>query len=366
MAEKINYDLGLVGLFLQFPEIIENLAWKVRVLYHALRLKLFPRNSLIAERSLDVLSRRLSNGKNIDFAVPQIINALKINIFSIKKKACMVIANVARHKIDITPAVPTLKEHLNYTKNYLIPSDYSREIIGYSIYALVSHYTAKEMWNEVRKLMENNDFLEVVVVGLVIAAKNRVNHAPLLPELASALNHKNKDIRIQASEAIMETARNGTDISSVVPALTVALKDEESRVRFYSSWALLEASKNGADISSSISGLVNLFFDEMGGTDHNAYLAVEQHANDLIRQNYDDKTDNINILSHIKDVTSIVMKAYKGKTNYYRVRDKKKLLSLLSDAALKIRNSMDEKKTFPVRKQDIKKQPKARRAILAS
>jgi len=346
MAEKINYDLGLTGLFLQFPEIMENLAWKIRVPYHVLRLKLFPRNSIITERSLDVLSRGLSNGKNIDFAIPQIINAVKSNVYSIKKKACMVIANVARHKIDITSAVPTLKEHLGYLKDPNVIMHHSKQLAEYSIYALVNHYATKEMWDEVRKLMKSNDFLEAVVTGLVIAAKNGMDLNHFLPDLENALNHKDRNIRIQTSEAIMETAKNGTDISPVVPALTVALKDGESKVSFYSSWALLEASKNGADISSSISGLVDLFFDERGGTNHNAYLAVEQHANNLIRQSYDDKTNTTNMLSHIKDVTSIVMKAYKGQTKYYRIRDKKKLLSLLSNATSKVRDSMEEKKKF--------------------
>jgi HEAT repeat protein len=114
--------------------------------------------------------------------------------------------------------------------------------------------------------------------------------------------------------------------------------------------ALFEAAKNGIDIAPTVSSLVKVFEDKDEPTRLSAFQCL---------------------LEIVEEEHSLCLKGIKEATQEIRkIPDKqkrRKLISELSNLTQKIHDKMNlDKKSFPVKRQNIRKQPKARRAILAS
>jgi len=171
---------------------------------------------------------------------------------------------------------------------------------------------------------------------------------PAIPALIDAL--KNKDWRIR-KKAVSALAKIGG--TRAVPALIDALKDENRYVRYT---AATEAIGIAGDVRT-VPALIDALKDEDPDVRKRAAWVIYETMKDIA-----ETRDSSTALKNIKNITLEVRKI---DDNYLR----KGLIEAFANLTQEIHdkmNSVDKDKKFPVKKQEIKKQPKARRAILAS
>ena len=221
----------------------------------------------------------------------------------------------------------------------------------------------------------------------------------LIKDISKFDNHSGMLVKRIKFQNLENAVVDHHDITLVVPILTDALKNNDKKIKRSAAWALVchysskgdwgnvkklmeyedvdvreaaviapayyyirkpdgrtltiwEVAKNGIDIAPTVSSLVKVFEDNNEPTRLSAFQCL---------------------LEIVEEEPTLCLKGIKEATQEIRkIADKqkrRKVISGLSNLTQKIHdkmNSVDKDKKFPIKRQDIKKQPKARRAILAS
>ena len=204
----------------------------------------------------------------------------------------------------------------------------------------------------------------------------------LIPQLMHLLGDHNRDVRSNATTLLIKIGKSAVPIlmnvlekhdeksnsiswilgemgEPAVPALIKALKNENEYVRKDAAYALGKAA-----LCSTVPSLLVCLNDEVELVRRKASWALYKIARGQIeKENYP------RALGIIKDSTQGLLRFYRGKKDAKNMKERNQELFELRCLTKNIydkMNSVDNDKKFPRKRQEIKKQPKARRAILAS
>lgn len=187
--------------------------------------------------------------------MPEIVKALSSGDADDRKAALESIANAANKGIDISPALPRLREFV---------SGKDEEMKNIAAEALTTHSVQAGDWNSVRGFFESGD--EAIKKGamsvVVSAAQGGFDVLPIMPSLVKLLSDSALTFRHDGAIAIGYAATNGLDVSGTVPNLVKLLSDAESPAREMGCWALYRMAKYVCDISAAVPALKALQSDE--------------------------------------------------------------------------------------------------------
>jgi len=198
-------------------------------------------------------------------------------------------------------------------------------------------------------VLKNEDWM---VRQKAIEALAKIENKSAVPYLIEALKDEYANVRFNAVKALGILGDPGA-----ISALIKTLNDKSRDVREMAPVALSKIAENGVDVSTAIPALIDIL---RNGNIRMQYKGAEALA--MIAEKTAEKGDYPTALKIIKDSTEEIRK----------LPDKhlrRKILGKFAEATQKINdemNSVDNDKKFPRKRQDVKKHPKARRAILAS
>ncbi len=180
-------------------------------------------------------------------------------------------------------------------------------------------------------------------------ALGKIGDVRAVPALIAALEDEDLGVRRRAVEALGKIIDKCGKVDSVVSALCGAMKDNDEVVRRYASEEL-----NKIGDGRAVSALVD---------------ALNVEADDFLQSKFDkiineilDKSvverDHPATLKIIKILTWDIRRKYEGKNNIVSLKEKREKLAKLESLTQQIHDKMNsDKKTFPVKRQEVKKPP---------
>jgi len=166
-----------------------------------------------------------------------------------------------------------------------------------------------------------------------------------VPALIDALKDEDFGVRKEAAHAL---SRTGDE--RAVPSLITALNDEDWRVRDIAALALGEIAVKEVDISAAYPDLIEALKDKEMGVRITADTVLEK-----IREKSMNEGNYPTALTIIKAFTLDIRKKYKGKKDRYLLKERREKLAQLESLTQQIYDMMNsDKKTFPVKRQEVK------------
>lgn len=190
----------------------------------ALSVSLFDGDPDVVIHALSAIQSALQDNQNISDAFPSLITLISGNQAEPRKIASLILRNAIEKKIDVSEYIPILTKYI----------DDNQDVVKWAIVdALTYHYTLKQNWQEVEKLLSHNDKDVRQEAAGTLAHGFDFNITPIIPKLKQLLTDEIEEIRLVAARTIVKSAKNIEDTIPTLPIITKQLFDKNSEARIY-------------------------------------------------------------------------------------------------------------------------------------
>jgi len=219
--------------------------------------------------------------------------------------------------------------------------------------ALTYHYTNREMWTEVIGLLEydNRSIKDGAVTVAYSIIRKGTDISPILESVGKLFGDKDETIVKRAAGTIYEAAKRGIDVRLILSAYGNGLKekvDDESWIGDYEEGWLLSNNYAEKGVWDKVE---ELLMHKDDAIKLGALEGLEDYIGNLVNKKIEEK-DYTSALVEIKEITNRIMKIFNGRKE---VSKRRKMIGLLNSLAEEVQQKMNsDKKTFPMKKQEIK------------